>query len=324
MSPVESPVPRPLADRCVVLLNPNARGGRAARLAPELGALLQAHCPSAELHVPTSAEAANGLVNGLPAGAKVVLVGGDGTLNRLLPAVLAGQHRLGVVAWGSGNDFARAHGLLFDHWRTGLAMALTADERLVDVGELTHGDRVVPFLSSLAAGFDAAVGARALRGPRWLSGLARYLWASLVEIAFLRRYRLRLAVESGLVMEGFMLFASALNTPSYGSGMPAVPHARTDDGCLNLLIARRLGRVGTLRMLPRLLSASHLSQRQVFTAPFQKMHVCSEDDVPLAADGEFLGMARCWSIKVLPKRLRLLTVHRSPVKPFGTGVRPQA
>ena len=323
MSPAESPASGPIADRCVVLLNPNARGGRAGRLSTEMGAWLRAHHPAAELHVPVSAEEANGLVVGLPDGAKVVLVGGDGTLNRLLPSVLAGQHRLGVVAWGSGNDFARAHGLLSDHWRTGLAVAMTADERLVDVGELTYGDQVVPFLSSLAAGFDAAVGARALRGPRWLSGLPRYLWSTLAEIAFLRRYRLRLAVESGLVMEGSMLFASALNTASYGSGLPAVPHARTDDGFLDLLIARRLGRLGMLRMLPRLLSASHLSHREVFTVSFQKMRVCSEDDVPLAADGEFLGMVRGWSIKALPQRLRLLSVQRSPPKPSCTGVRPQ-
>ena len=39
------------------------------------------------------------------------------------------------------------------------------------------------FASSLAAGFDAAVGLRALRGPAWLSGQPRYLWATLREIA---------------------------------------------------------------------------------------------------------------------------------------------
>lgn len=323
MSPVESPVPRPQADRCVVLLNPNARGGRAARLAPELGAWLQAHCPSAELHVPASAEAANGLVNGLPAGAKVVVVGGDGTLNRLLPSVLAGQHRLGVVAWGSGNDFARAHGLRLGEWRAGLAVALSAEERLVDIGELSHGNRVVPFLSSLAAGFDAAVGMRALCGPRWLSGLPRYLFATFAEIAFLRRYRLRLDVESDLVREGEMLFASVLNTPSYGSGMPAVPHARTDDGWLDLLVAGRLGRLGALGILPRLLTATHLSHREVFTTPFQKICVSSDDEVPIAADGEFVGLARAWSIRVLSRRLRLLCDNSGALNPTGTFDRPQ-
>lgn len=323
MSPEESAESGPLTDRCVVLLNPNARGGRAARVIPEMGAWLRTHHPGTELHVPASAVEASQLVGSLPTGSKVVAVGGDGTLNRLLPSILGGRHRLGIVAWGSGNDFARAHGLLFGDWRSGLAFALAAEEQRVDVGHVSLADREALFLSSLAAGFDAAVGLRALGGPRWLSGLPRYLWATLAEIAFLRRYRLRLEVEGGLSMEAQVLFASVLNSPTYGSGMPAVPHARTDDGALDLLIARRLGRLGTLVMLPRLLSATHLSHREVFTSSFQTVRVWSDDEVPLAADGEFLGMARAWSIGALPQHLRLLCAKPGAVSPSEAVARLQ-
>jgi diacylglycerol kinase family enzyme len=40
---------------------------------------------------------------------------------------------------------------------------------------------------------------------------------------------------------GEVLFASALNTPTYGSGMPLAPMARVDDGRLEVLRAAAMG-----------------------------------------------------------------------------------
>ena len=202
-----------------------------------------------------------------------------------------------MVAVGSGNDVARSLGL---HGRAPLASlvhALNADPRPMDVGCAEWMDpqgreyRVL-FLSSFTAGFDSAVVLRTLSGPRWLSGLPRYLWATLVELAHLQTWRLDVTANGKHLHSGPALFASSLNTPTFGSGMPATPAARTNDGLLNLLLAGQFGRLGALAMLPRLLTGTHLGHSRIRTRAFDTLTVSSDPDLPLAADGEFLGYAR--------------------------------
>ena len=289
-----------------VLLNPHAQGGRAAHWGDRLRAVLPA---GVALHTPDTVADAHARIAALPRGSRVVAVGGDGTLHRWLPALLDGGHSLGVVALGSGNDVARALGAYGQPPTAALAHALAGDDHPIDVGEAVWHDRAghihrVAFLSSVSAGFDAAVVRRSLRAPRGLRGLPRYLWATLGEVAWLRRWRVEITADDALAHRGEVLFAATLNTSTFGSGMPAVPGARVHDGVLNLLVAGRFGRFGTLTMLPRLLLGAHLGHPRVHTRPYETLDLTAETDLPLAADGEWLGEARTLRVCVHPGALR--------------------
>ena len=111
-------------------------------------------------------------------------------------------------------------------------------------------ERRVPFLACCTSGFDSAVALRALNGPRWLRGLPRYLLATLRELAAFRMWNLTVHSEGKPLRAGLALFASALNTPTFGSGIPITPHASINDGLLDLIVAGRFTRVTTLLMLP--------------------------------------------------------------------------
>jgi YegS/Rv2252/BmrU family lipid kinase len=290
----------------VLLLNRQAGGGRAVALEPRLRQALAAHGGTVELVCPPDAEAARACVAGLPGGTRVVVVGGDGTLHQLLPALLAGGHELGLVPSGSGDDGARALGIRGMPWRRALEHALVAPARAVDVGEVRTEGETRPFLSSMALGFDAAVATRAMRGPRWLGGLPRYLLATLQEIAHLRLHELVVETDGERVHQGPALLASTLNTASYGGGMPAVPHARVDDGRLDLLLAGDFSRLGALAMLPRLLVGRHLAHPRIRCVSFAEARFSAADPVPLAADGETLTASRSVAIRVRPQALRVV------------------
>lgn len=291
-----------------VILNPHARGGRAQRLRAPVLQWLEQRGIGDVLCVPDTVEQARDCVRQLEPGSRVVVIGGDGTLNQLLGVLLAGRHAVGLVPYGSGNDVARALGLNRKHWQQALSHALQAQASPVDVGwaRFFHAASPVgescdvPFLSSLTSGFDSSVGYRALHGPRWLSGLPRYLLATLRELAHLRRWEMRVVADGQMLHGGQALFASTLNTPTFGSGMPAVPGARPDDGELNLLLAGAFGLWGTAAMLPRLLLGKHLSHPKVQTRGFSQLHIQSVEPLPLAADGEFLGEAKEVWIHVTP------------------------
>jgi len=294
--------------RRIVLANPRAQGGRAARLLP---ALRDALPPGVALHTPERVDAALALLRALPEGTRVVAVGGDGTLHRWLPALIERDHELGIVPLGSGNDTARALGVHRGSPLPWLTHALNGPVSFMDTGLATWHDALgekheTPFISSLSAGFDAAVVARALTGPPRLRGLPRYLWATLRELAALRSWHLDVTVDGVHGHEGPALFAATLNTPTYGSGMPATPGARVHDGLLNLLLVGPFGRLGALGMLPRLLLGWHLGHARVNTRAFEKMLLLGRGDLPLAADGEWLGLARSVNVAVRPASLRVV------------------
>ncbi|MBX3590122.1 MAG: hypothetical protein KF755_04350 [Burkholderiaceae bacterium] len=316
------PVAAP-AGPALVLLNPCAAGGRAWRLADPLRKQLNSVAPAAAFAVVDDVERARALLLERPEGSRAVLIGGDGTVHRLLPALVERKLSLGLVPVGSGNDLARALGLRGLAWPDALALALHGPASGCDLGELVTEHGAWPFASSVEAGFDAAIARRAAEGPQWLRGLPRYLWATLGELAALRRRRLRVIVDGELVHDGDALFASTLNTPTYGAGMPAVPGARIDDGRLDLLIAGRFGRLGTLLMLPRLLAGRHLGHPEVRTAPFTQLRVECVAEMPLAADGEPLAGARAVAVRVMPGALQAV---RGPGESGGTGEprRPRA
>ncbi len=288
----------------LVLVNPHAGGGRAARLVPQLRAWLLANAAHARLEVAPDIAQALMHIRNLPPASRVVVVGGDGTLNQLLLTLLDGQQVLGLVPWGSGNDFARALGLHGLGWQRCLQLGLFAEPLSMDVGMLHTDTLSHPFASSLTVGFDSAVVNRTLTGPRWLSGLPRYLLATLRELANLQTWDMEVTLDGKTVRTGTTLFASTLNTSTYAAGMPAVPHALANDGQLDVLVAGKFTALQALLMLPRLLAGRHLSHPQVHSTPYRVLEVRSTQPMPMAADGEFLGSSREIRIEIQPGRLR--------------------
>jgi diacylglycerol kinase family enzyme len=281
-----------------LVINPFAGGGRAGRLVPAMQAWAAAHSTQITLHVAQGVPATLDWLRTLPRGARVALVGGDGSANQLLPAFLENGLCLALIPQGSGNDVARALGVASMHWQEALQLAEQAAPQAIDVGWLHTPEVQRPFLSSLTVGFDSAVGFKALHGPRWLRGLPRYLLATLRELSALRTWDMQVTLDGEAVHSGTTLFASTLNTSTYGSGMPAVPHAQIDDGQLDLLIAGEFNTLQTLVMLPRLLMARHLSHPRVLTRRFKTMVIQSAQALPLATDGEYVGEASTVTVQV--------------------------
>ena len=306
----------------VVLLNRAAAGGRAAALAEPMRAWLAAHAPGVPLFEADSIQRSRATLQCLPARSRVVVVGGDGSVHQMLPVLLTHRHTLAVVPLGSGNDMARALGVRSLAWPQALALGLAGTPRRIDTGELRVDGRRIPFVSSLAAGFDAGVAQRALDVPRWLQGRPRYVWATLRELAALRRWSVRLGLDGAPARQANVLFASTLNTPTYGAGMPAVPAASIDDGRLDLLLAGRFGRLAVLHMLPLLIAGRHLGHPQVETRGFELLRIESQPALPLAADGEPLPAAHSFEVRVRAASLSVVSAAPARLGPSNPADRP--
>ncbi len=321
--------------RTLLVLNPHAAGGKAAALAKPLKTWLAKNQPDWQLAIAHNVAIGRRLIDAMPQGSRIVLVGGDGTFNQMLPSLLAGQHSAALVPYGSGNDLARALGLRGMSWRKALALAGSQTPQRMDIGlaefevlpesnenqeddqlesqkadqeEGQNEDRLysVPFASSFTTGFDSSVGLRALNGPKWLRGLPRYLLATVRELLHFRKWGLVVLADGKPIYTTEALFASTLNTPTFGAGMPAVPHASIYDGQLNLLLAKNVSVWQTILLLPDLLFGKHLNHPKVHTQPFQTLQIKSDTPIPLAADGEYLGTSQNIHIRILKGQLPIV------------------
>jgi diacylglycerol kinase (ATP) len=292
----------------LALINRHARGARSDRTESALRAHLETY--NAQIKSPASIEFAIAHIAALPRGSRVIVVGGDGSVHRLLPSILAGGHSMGLIALGSGNDTARALGLHGLSLQVAVAKACGAKTRGFDVGCVKFNDLAgqafnLAFASSLNAGFDSAVNTRAHEAPLWLSGLPRFLFATLSELSKLRTWSLSWHSDGDAPRAKETLMLSALNTRTFGAGMPIAPAAITDDGRLDVVHIQALSTWGAAMRLPSLLRGTHISDPSVTLWTTQRIHAKSQTPIPLSADGEPLGLTLEWEVWIEPDALQV-------------------
>lgn len=261
----------------------------------------------------------------------LVVVGGDGMVSLGVNAVAGTDVPLGIIAVGSGNDFARGMSLpRNDVARSvrGIVRALrTGSTVAVDVAAVTGGEGpggiLRRYVGMLSCGLDAAINDRANRS-RLPGGSLRYLAAVLVEVTRMRRYgyHLRMELGDGSREEGDLMspLLTVADSRHIGGGIEVSPYSRTDDGLLEVLwldhMPRLIEVLGALRHVydGRLPETGLFRWRRVREVRITRSHGGDEPPV-LMADGERLGWLPV-TVDAEPAAFRLLL----PPTAHGSGV----
>ncbi|MET7936163.1 diacylglycerol kinase [Streptomyces sp. NPDC005322] len=288
-----------------LFVNPTAGRGRGARAAQPAARVLR----DAGFRVRTvlGADAADALRRARAVVAEgtgaLIAVGGDGMVSLALQTVAGTATPLGVVAAGTGNDFARTAGLpVRDPAAAARAIAdsLKGDGgRPVDLGRV--GD--VWFGTVLASGFDSRVNDRGNR-RRWPGGRLRYDLAMLAELAGLRSFRYRMRLDDGPQREVEATLIAVGNGGAYGGGMRICADARLDDGLFDVTVVGPCSRTTLLTVFPRVYRGSHLDHPAVTTHRAASISLAAED-LTAYADGERIGPLPV-TARTVPGAVRLL------------------
>jgi YegS/Rv2252/BmrU family lipid kinase len=221
-------------------------------------------------------------------------MGGDGLLGAIAGELRGTEGVLGVLPGGRGNDFARKLGIGAD---PAAACAVLAAGRAValDVADLAGR----AYLGIASAGFDSDVQdiANATRLP-----LGRGVYA----YATLRALRAWQPARWSVVVDGephaFRGYSVAVaNSGVFGGGMRLVPHARLDDGLLDVVLTRDKPRVRFLVNLPRVFRGSHVTDPGLVFLRGR--------EVAFAADRPFVAYADGDPVAALPATVRV--AHRA-------------
>jgi diacylglycerol kinase (ATP) len=289
-----------------LFVNPAAGRGRGAHAAQPAASALRAAGFSVRTVLGGNAEDALHRAREAVRGGTgaLVVVGGDGMVHLALQAVAGTSTPLGVIAVGTGNDFARTLALpVRDPAAAGRLVAEALKgwrTRPLDLGRVAGRW----FGTVLASGFDSRVNDRGNR-MRWPSGRLRYDLAMIAELAAFRPVPYRLTLDGDTVLETEATLVAVGNGPSYGGGMKICAGADPGDGLFDVTVVGDCSRRTLLRVFPRVYRGTHLEHPVVTVHRARRIEVAAPDTTAYA-DGERLGPLPL-AAECVPGAVRVLT-----------------
>jgi diacylglycerol kinase (ATP) len=287
--------------RIIILVNPAARHGRARRLVkPALEAFRR---QGVEFEVRESLNAQN--LTELARQAReekpdlIVSAGGDGTHHYVINELYGSEIPLGLLPAGRGNDLSTGVGIPTDP-RAAAQTLLHGRVREVDLARVGP----VVYACVAGAGFDSIVNRYTNEQARWLSGSPAYIWSLLCCLKEYRPRPLELIADGASFSEE-VLFAVVGNNCSYAGGVKMAPHAKLEDGLLDVCIVPYMGRLELLRWIPRAYRGDHLRHPRIKYFQARKITLRSSSPMELFGDGEFLQELPA-TIEVVPHALRVM------------------
>lgn len=234
--------------------------------------------------------------------ARVIAVGGDGTVNEVARGLLHSQTALGIIPMGSGNGLARALGLPMNAQK---AAAIAADGQIDTIDCCRANER--PFFCTCGIGFDAAVSAAFAEAP--FRGFLSYAATSVERYINYKPsyYTVEIEGQEPIRTEAFVV--AAANASQYGNNAHIAPRASMTDGMVDIVILRpfkvlELAQVTLQLFSKRLEENAHQQSYQTTRAVFIR-----EQAGVVHLDGEPVEMAERIEIEVLPQAIQVIRPH---------------
>jgi len=235
----------------------------------------------------------------------VLILGGDGTVHRYLAQLVKLQLPVLVVPYGSGNDFARALNLrkgqdALAAWR---AFCSGADNvRTIDLGVIAPLDvsgnakreSKRYFCCVGGVGLDGEIARRANQMPRWLRAHGGYAMSLLPALFRFAPFPMKITLAGREQLEGItgetkpLILAAFANAPAYGGGLRIAPHAKLDDGKLDVCVVTDIDRFRLFCLFPTVYFGRHLSIPQVKYFQAEQLRIETEKPLEVYADGEYV------------------------------------
>lgn len=274
---------RPPVGQTWVLVNPVAGGNRALGAWRHIEPQVRQQLPDLVLRQTEGPGHATALAReAVAAGAqRLLVVGGDGTIQEAVAGLVHTDTVLGVIPAGTGNDFSRTHLIPRDHLQA-LSVATGPAVRRVDVGTVNGR----PYVNVGGVGFDAEVAAWTKHRTRWVSGPALYVAGVLTQLWAFSPQELTYRIDDELPVTLRSLLIAVGNGRYYGGGMLMCPDASPNDGWLDVVIGGNLGKGETLRLLTKVFSGAHVTQPKVSQRRARRIEITGSDRLSVHADGE--------------------------------------
>ena len=235
---------------------------------------------------------------------QVIIIGGDGTFNEAVNGImlnpLVNQQVFGFLPGGTGNSFL--YDLGGEKYLKAINIIKKGQIKKIDVLKLNFKNSVKYSINIVGWGLvsDVNILSEKLR----FLGPARYNIASAYYI-FNKKHRYGTIEIDGHKREDDFLFLLCSNTIHTGKGMKAAPHAKLDDGLLDVTIVKsNIPTISLISLLLKIFSGKHIDSKHVEYKQVKTVKLYPSKNEILNIDGE-----NKWStpveISVIPKKLSI-------------------
>ncbi|MFC6176044.1 diacylglycerol/lipid kinase family protein [Companilactobacillus huachuanensis] len=262
-----------------IILNYHAGNGHAKRTCNKVTDFLNQISLDYEIH-PTKKDGdgvriAKELANKHEQNIRIVVIGGDGTLNQCVNGVKESSFPdtpLGYIPGGSGNDFNRGIKLAIKDPVILMQAILSLEQpRKIDVGKAVGSNFSHYFINNIGIGFDASTVYYTNHSSRkeFLNKLQMGTLAYLTNLlkAIKRQPAFKLDVDYGPQKKHFdsAYIVVATNHPYFGGGFAIDPTATPFNHHLNLVVVRKITGLTFAKLLTKLVTdGSHLQDKNVW------------------------------------------------------------
>jgi YegS/Rv2252/BmrU family lipid kinase len=227
----------------------------------------------------------------------VVAVGGDGTINETSKPLVGTEIPLGIIPSGSGNGLALHLKIPLD---TARAVKVLNNFKFKKIDTVEVNDQF--FLSIAGVGFDAKVARKMSREKK--RGFFKYFLITVGEYLRYRPKKFTMVVD-GKKVKRKALFISFANSDQFGNNASIAPHAKIDDGMIDICIMKKFPIWKSIFMAPLLFS------KKIDRSPYVEIIRAREVDLTqkkkrINLDGESVKMSNILRIKVVPQSLNII------------------
>ncbi len=290
-----------------VILNPVSGARRGERFLPEIRSIVQSR--GGLLRITEFAGQATQLARedaqrGIPL---VFAGGGDDTVREVIQGLFGGPSRLGILPLGTFNNLASSL-LLPHHPVEALVASLDGHDTDIDLGQVEGGSI---FTESAGVGIDAEAWSLApAEEPvglwRWFTGIR----LGLKSLSTFRPQHIHITIDGHPIVERVMQVTVA-NARFFGAGIQMAPHARLQDGLLDVCVIPLMGKLQLLAALPHFFSGRHLDRiPDVLYHQGRVIEISARQDTPVRVDGVIGGRLPI-RIRSLPRALPIRLPNHS-------------
>ena len=236
-------------------------------------------------------------------------LGGDGTVRAVAAALVGTETPVGLLPGGTGNLLARNLNLPVDSLEDALKVALTGQNKRVDVGRLTvdhSGEHEQPeehiFLVMAGVGFDAAIMADAPERLKNTVGPLAYTFSAAKNLRG-PQFKVRMKIDDEPEFTRRARTVVIGNCGKLTGGLVLMPEAQVDDGWLDAIILSPAGVVGWVAVAGRVISQKRKGHERVDHHRLKSVTIRCDRPEEVQIDGDTIGQARALSATVDPLAL---------------------
>jgi diacylglycerol kinase (ATP) len=233
------------------------------------------------------------------------IAGGDGTVNEAMNGLSAAQAlgdvAVGIIPFGTGNDFAAALGIPTDT-DAAIEVLLEGCEVRVDLGQVNG--RV--FMNTSGGGFIGEVSVAVTPQLKTIAGRLAYLIGGAQALLEFDPVSASVTIQPGALRLTHELYAFAVcNSRLIGGGRLIAPNAVIDDGLLDVCLIESMSALEFVALARKVAQGQHVADPRVSYFQASAIDIELAREINVNTDGEVFSVRRC-EYRVLHRVARFL------------------